>query len=110
MAKNQPLKDIHRKGYSNLKTAIKHNLATKSRPMRSGYLEMFIIDKHRSRLLQERKNLTRRVNQINAELVNIEKGLSEKRVVVEQDISIFPNKDMEKDKAIDALKIMSLDY
>lgn len=63
--------DIYRRGYGNMRTPLKHNLGSKFRPMRSTYLEMFILDKHRSRLGQEKANLSRRIAQIEAELVGL---------------------------------------
>ena len=103
-------RDTHRQGCSNLKTAIKHNLGTKSEPMRSGYLEMFIIDKHRSKLLQERANLTKRTNQINAEIVRIDKDLSKKISAADHYIRGISNKDVKEDKVINSMKRMTLNY
>jgi len=103
-------RDIHRQGCSNLKTAIKHNLGTKSRPMRSGYLEMFIVDKHRSRLLQEKANLSKRVKQIDAEIAHIDKELAERKSVVEHDIHSIDHRGIAEDKVIENIKSMPLDY
>ena len=78
--------------------------------MRSGYLEMFIIDKHRSKLLQERVNLTKRINQINAEIARIDKDLSKKISAAEHYIHSISNKDVKEDKVINSMKRMTLDY
>jgi len=86
MAKHRHGKDIYRRGYGNMRTPIKHNIAAKFRPVQSSYLEMFILDKHRSRLRQERANLLRRIHEIEAELSCLDAKIHEMRDGVEEEM------------------------
>ncbi|WP_139163872.1 hypothetical protein [Desulfoluna spongiiphila] len=86
MAKHRHGKDIYRRGYGNMRTPIKHNIAAKFRPVQSSYLEMFILDKHRSRLRQERANLLRRIHEIEAELSCLDAKILEMRDGVEEEM------------------------
>lgn len=76
MSSSPHIKKSIKRGYSGIKTPIKHSLTTKSRPVKSGYLEIFIMDKHRSRLKQERANLSTRIYEIDKELAALDKAIA----------------------------------
>ena len=106
-----------KRGYSAMKTPIKHSLTTKSRPVKSSYLEIFIMDKHRSRLKQEKANLSRRINQIQKELASLDKAIAVMGKKVKGGIasmspltSIKSIKEIDTSKEIDTINRMQLKY
>ena len=110
-------KDAVRRGYSKMRTATKHNIITKSRPAKSSYLEIFIMDKHRSRLKQEKANLSRRINQIQKELASLDKAIAVMGKKVKGGIasmspltSIKSIKEIDTSKEIDTINRMQLKY
>ena len=104
-------KDAVRRGYSKMRTAIKHSTITKSRPVKSSYLEMFIMDNHRSRLKQEKANLNRRINQIQKELASLDKAVVVMGKNVKSDIASMSNKSIRFSKDdISTINTMSLTY
>ncbi|MCF8074745.1 MAG: hypothetical protein K9K87_01040 [Desulfotignum sp.] len=110
-------KKIVRSGSLKRKTAIKHSLTTKSRPVKSSYLEIFIMDKHRSRLKQEKANLSYRINQIHKELASLDKAIAAMSRDVKEDVgsmsplsTIKSSKEIDPVKEIDTIKRMSLKY
>ena len=104
-------KDAVRRGYSKMRTAIKHKIITKSRPVKSSYLEMFIMDNHRSRLKQEKANLNRRINQIQKELTSLDKAVVVMGKNVKSDIASMSNKSIRFSKDdISTINTMSLTY
>ena len=109
-------KDIKR-GNLKRKTAIKHSLTTKSRPVKSSYLEIFIMDKHRSRLKQEKANLSCRINLIHKELASLDKAIAAMGRDVKEDIgsmspltTIKSIKEIDPIKEIDTINRMQLKY
>ena len=104
-------KDAVRRGYPKMRTAIKHNIITNSRPVKSSYLEMFIMDNHRSRLKQEKANLNRRINQIQSELASLDKAISMLGKKVKGGIASMSNKSIRfSNDDISTIKTMSLTY
>ena len=110
MAKHRHGKDIYRRSYGNMRTPIKHNLAAKFRPVQSGYLEMFSLDKHRTRLRQERANLLRRVHEIEAELVGLDAKIREMRSGVEEEMEQMDEEQVEKQGPESGIRTMPLGY
>lgn len=86
MTKNLSCKDIYRRGYEKVKSPIKHSLTAKSRPARASFLEVFILDKHRGRLRQEKANLTRRITEIDREIGLLDREIDAMRRKVEVDM------------------------
>ncbi|MBC8441228.1 MAG: hypothetical protein H8D87_16265 [Deltaproteobacteria bacterium] len=110
-------KAIIKRGCSKMKTAIKHSLTTKSRPVKSSYLEIFIMDKHRSRLKQEKANLSNRINQIHKELASLDKAIAVMGKDVKGDIgsmspltTIKSITEIDPITEIDTIKRMQLKY
>ncbi|MBU1340508.1 MAG: hypothetical protein KKE44_10400 [Proteobacteria bacterium] len=98
------VKKSMKRGCSKRNTAIKHSLTTKSRPVKSSYLEIFIMDKHRSRLKQEKANLTRRINQIHKELASLDKAIAAMGRDVKENIgSMSPLTTIKSIKEIDTI-------
>ena len=74
-----------RRGVSNLKRGANSILAQRGHNTRSDYLEVFIREKHKARLHQEKTNLNRRINQINEELACLEKEVKNLKLELEED-------------------------
>ncbi len=114
MSSSPHLKKTIKRGCLQRNSAIKHGLTTKSRPVKSSYLEIFILDKHRSRLRKEKANLTRRINQIHKELAALDKAIATMGKDVKGDIGLIsPSTAITSIKEIDTMdtiKRMSLKY
>jgi CII-binding regulator of phage lambda lysogenization HflD len=75
-----------KRGYSQIKSPIKSNMTTKYRPKRRDYLEIFILEKHKSRMIQERSNLGCRVNQIDQDIEKINKSIEQLRQEIDHEV------------------------
>jgi predicted RNase H-like nuclease (RuvC/YqgF family) len=110
MSSNFSKKDTYRIGYAQLKTPIKCGITTKSRPVRSDHLEIYVLEKHRLRLKQERANISRRIDQIDAELSNINERIYSMKTEVEQDICNMSHENITNSDNIKTLRKMPLNY
>ncbi len=110
MAKHRHAKDIYRRGYGNMPTPIRRNLAAKFRPVQSSYLEMFILDKHRARLRQEKANLSRRILEIESELAGLNDKITEMRNGVEYEMDQVAHEPTTNSADEAALRTMALGY
>ncbi|MBU0465625.1 MAG: hypothetical protein KKE12_18855, partial [Proteobacteria bacterium] len=98
-------KDAVRRGLSEIRTATKNNISAKSWPVKSSYLEMFIMNNHRSRLKREKANLNLRFNQIQSELASLDKAISMMGKKVRGGIaSMSPLTSIKSIKGIDPIK------
>jgi len=110
-------KKVIKSGSLKRKTAIKHSLTTKSRPVKSSYLEIFIMDKHRSRLKQEKANLSCRINQIHKEIASLDKAIAAMGRDVKEDLgsmspltTIKSIKEIDPIREVDTINRMQLKY
>ncbi|MBU1344138.1 MAG: hypothetical protein KKE44_20820 [Proteobacteria bacterium] len=104
MANPPPVNRSIKRGCLKRNSAIKRSLTAKSRPVKSSYLGIFIMDKHRSRLRQEKANLTRRINLIDKELASLDKAIAEMGKDVKGDIgSMSPLTSIKSVKEIDTI-------
>ena len=112
MSNSPHIKKSIRRGYSGIKTPIKHNLTTKSRPVKSSYLEIFIMDKHRSRLKQERANLSDKIYEIDKELASLDKAIALMGRDVGEDIGFLspPATAASLVKEVETIKRMTFKY
>ena len=114
MKKNKSCKAIYRKSYSNLKTPLKSNITTKSQPTQSSYMEIFILDKHKTQKKQEKNNLERRIKELNSLIEKINKKMDE----IKKKIDIRDNEkdnesediDMENDVQLNSIRKISIGY
>ena len=98
-----------RRGVSSLKTGVKSRSTKKGRTTQADYLEIFIREKHRARLHQEKTNLNRRINQINVELECLEKEVKNLKLELEEDKPMSKAAD-KIDRIPKTLKTISIDY
>lgn len=98
-----------RRGVSHLKTGVGFNLRKKGHSTQADYLEIFIREKHRARLNQERSNLNRRINQIDGELACLEKEVKNLKLELEEDKSMAKVTD-KTERIPKTLKTISIDY
>ena len=98
-----------RRGVSNLKRGVRSRLTKKGRATRADYLEIFIREKHRARLNQEKSNLSRRINQIDGELACLEKEVKNLKLDLEEDKPRAKVTD-KIERIPKTLKTISIDY
>lgn len=98
-----------RRGVSNLKRGVSSSLTQRSHGARADYLEVFIREKHKARLNQEKTNLSRRITQINEELECLEKEVKNLKLELEEDKPRAKAAD-KIDRIPKTLKTISIDY
>ena len=81
-------RDICQRGHRFVKSSIRQGIKAIVRPVHSSdYLEMFILDKRRFRLKQERDNILFRRAQIEMELTDLDQRINSIKKRVESDLS-----------------------
>jgi predicted nucleic acid-binding Zn-ribbon protein len=98
-----------RRGVSNLKRGVRSSLTQRGHSARADYLEIFIREKHKARLHQERSNLNGRISQINDELACLEKEVKNLKLELEEDKPGAKATD-KIERIPKTLKTISIDY
>lgn len=103
-------KEAYRRSYGSMKTPIKHGMTTRSRTPNSSFLEIFIMDKHRTRLNQERANLARRIGEIDHEIAALNKQINNLKKEVGMNLNTMSGESVARGCDLKTVKSMPLTY
>ena len=99
------------RGVTDVKTAIRSKVHSKPRLKGSEYLEMFILEKNKARLSQEKENLEKRKNEIDKDIGVIRGELARLEHVMSQLKNTQGNMEKhEKPIPQKPVKTMTMDY
>ena len=99
------------RGVTDVKTAIRSKVHSKPRLKGSEYLEMFILDKNKARMKQEKENLDKRKREINKDIRLIESEIARLEDIILQ-LKGGPANTEKPEKPIPQkpVKTMTIDY
>ncbi len=100
-----------RRTLSDIKTAVRSKIRSKPRVTGSEYLEMFVLEKNKARLEQEKQNVDKRKTQIEKDISVINEELETLEDMVSETNGATRNrKKTEKLIPPQAMKVMKIDY
>jgi len=99
-----------RRTVSDIKTALRAKVQSKPRVRGSEYLEMFVLEKSRSRLEQEKENVEKRKTQIEKDIFVIDDELKNLEELLSQDKGTNVTKKHKKLTPSKPMKTMKIEY
>ncbi len=99
---------------SDINTAVSSKLRSRPRLKRAEFLDMFILEKNKVRLEQERANLNRRVSQIEKDISVIDGEIEILKSIVaeskDKDAIVYTGKHEKKQMPPKPMNMMKIDY
>ncbi|MCG2757076.1 MAG: hypothetical protein L6263_01410 [Desulfobacteraceae bacterium] len=99
-----------RRTVSDIKTALRSKVRSKPRVRGSEYLEMFVLEKNKSRLEQEKENVAKRETQIEKDISVIDDELKDLEELLSQDKDTSVTKKHKKLIPSKPMKTMKIEY